>query len=155
MTGKIFELREERLPKEDWINESDFYEVDNKFFDWVETANDEARAEFLIELKNALPASMFKMEGDEITVISDGKEVVEEWIEKIKRMANELTYQSVTTFPTLNQLRYKLKGMVHEDFKFQTDYADYAHDSTEFVKDCIANYQGKKLYVCGIVIYHF
>lgn len=153
MIGKIIELRESRLPKEGWMDEIDFYDVDNKFFDWVETSKE--REKDLASLKATLPTSMFRMEEDEIEIISDGKEVVENWIAQNREMTDNLSYKSVMTFPTLLMLKNKLKSMIDLDYKFITDYADYTQDSTAFVQDCISNYQGKKLYVCGIINYHY
>lgn len=153
MHGRIFEIREERLPREEWMNETYFYDEDTSFADYYKDSED--REGDLQWLKQTLPPSMFRMEGDEIEVISDGKEVIEKWIERMKEEINKLDYESVLMFPTTNLIKYKMKGMLHEDFMFCTDYADYCHDSTEFAKDCINNYQGKKLYVCGIIDYHW
>lgn len=153
MHGRIFEIREERLPREEWMNETYLYDEDTSFADFYNDSED--REEDLKWLKDTLPSSMFKMEGDEIEIISDGKEVVEKFIERLKNAAGELSYDSVVGSQSIHRLKYKLKGALHEDFMFRTDYADYCHNSTEFLKDCINIYQGKKLYVCGIIDYHF
>lgn len=153
MHGRIFEIREERLPREEWMNETHLYDEDTSFADCYNDSED--REDDLQWLKEALPSSMFRMEGDEIEIISDGKEVVEKWIERMKKEVNKLDYESVVKSSETYRIKYMMKGMLHEDFMFRTDYADYCHNSTDFVMDCINNYQGKKLYVCGILDYHF
>lgn len=153
MHGRIFEIREQRLDREEWMNETYLYDQDTSFADYY--YDSENREDDLQWLKDTLPSSMFRMNGDEIEVISDGKEVVEKWIERMKDEVNKLNYESTLKKPLTHRIKYKLKGMLHEDFLFCTDYADYIHDSTDFVKDCINHYQGKKLYVCGIIAFHF
>lgn len=153
MHGRIFEIREERLPREEWMNETHLYDEDTSFADYYIDSED--REGDLQWLKQTLPPSMFRMDGDEIEIISDGKDVIEKWIERMKKEVDKLDYESVVKFSETHRIKYMMKGMLHEDFMFRTDYADYCHDSTAFVKDCINNYQGKKLYVCGIIDFHF
>lgn len=153
MHGRIFEIREQRMPKEEWLNETDLYDEDTSFADYYRDSED--REDDLEWLKSALPSSMFKMEGDEIEIISDGKEIMEKFIDRIKAEANELSYESVVKGVQKYKLGLALKGALHSDFMFYTDTAGYCHDSTEFLTDCINYCQGKKLYVCGILDYHF
>ena len=153
MHGRIFEIREKRLPREEWMNETHLYDEDVSFACYYNDSED--REDDLRWLKETLPSSMFRMEGDEIEIISDGKEVVEKWIERMKEEVNKLDYESVLMGFPITCVKCKVGGMLHEDFRFRTDYSDYFHDSTEFALDCIKNYQGKKLYVCGIIDFHF
>ena len=154
MHGRLFEIREERRPQEEWVNESYFYEEEtSNWSDWMQTSED--REGDLKWLKEVLPSSIFKVEGDEIEVISNGREYVEQWIEELKKKTGELTFESFTGFMSTWYIKNKLNNMLGSDFMFMTDYSDYAHNPTEFIRDCINNYQGRKLYVCGIIDYHF
>ena len=154
MHGRLFEIREQRLDRDEWITESAFYEEETgNWCDWVMVSED--REGDLEWLKSALPASIFKVEGDEIEIISDGKEFVEEWIEELKKKVNSLTYEKAMSFSGLYQIKWSLSNMLNNDFMFYSDYSEYAHNPTEFIQDCLCNYQGKKLYVCGIIDYHF
>lgn len=153
MHGRLFEIREQRLDRDEWITEEAFYnEETGSWCDWMVVSEDRERD--LEWLKSALPASIFKVEGDEIEIISDGKEFVEEWIEKLKSKVNSLTYEKAMSFLGLYQIKNGLNNMIDNDFMFYTDYSEYAHNPTEFIQDCLCNYQGKKLYVCGIIDYH-
>ena len=154
MHGRLFEIREKRLDRDEWITEGSFYnEETGSWCDWMMVS--ESREEDLEWLKSALPASIFKVEGDEIEIISDGKEFVEEWIEELKKKVNSLTYEKAMSFSGLYQIKSSLSNMLHNDFMFYSDYNENAHNPTGFIQDCLCHYQGKKLYVCGIIDYHF
>lgn len=154
MHGRIFEIREERLPREEWMNESSFYEEETgSWCDWMRDSED--RKDDLNWLKSALPSSIFKVRGGVIEVISDGKEYIEEWIEGLKKQIDELTTEKAKTSSAVHSIKRNLEDMIDVDFMFYTDYTPYPHLSTEFIRDCINNYQGKKLYVCGIIDYHY
>ena len=154
MHGRLFEIREQRLPEDEWMCVDHFYEEDtSSWCDWMQDS--ECREDDLEWLKESLPSSIFKVEGDEIEIISDGKDFVEGWISEVKKKTDELTYESFTSFMSTWYIRNKLKNMIDSDFMFKTDYEDYVHNPTDFIRECITQYQGKKLYVCGIIDYHF
>lgn len=154
MHGRIYEIRTQRLNNELWMNETDLYdEVDGSWCDYVADSDD--RKDDLEWLKSALPKSIFKVEGDVVEVISDGREFVDEWIDDLKKEVNALSYDKFTDLMDVCHIKMKMNNMIGFDMMFKTDYSDYPHNPTSFIKDCINQYQGKKLYVCGIVDYHF
>ena len=154
MHGRIFEIREERLPREEWMKASDFYEEDTR--GWCDYLHDsEDRKDDLDWLKSGLPSSIFKLDGDKIEIISDGKEFVEEWIAELKEEVNKLTYDTFTQGVAATKVKTKLNSMIKSGFMFYTDYACYPHNPTSFIRDCITAHQGKTFYVCGIIDYHY
>lgn len=153
MHGRIFEIREGKLDKEDWLKEDDLYDEDLNFCDYF--YDSENREDDLKWLKECLPPSIFKVNGDEIEIVSDGKEHIEEWLKEVQKRAAALSYENVTSCSETDKVRNLLKNVFNVDFMFYTDYSSYCHDSFNFLMDCINNYQGKKLYVCGILNYHY
>lgn len=141
------------MDKEDWLKEDDLYDEDLNFCDYVSDSED--RAYDLEWLKESLPPSIFKVNGDEIEIVSDGKEHIEEWLKRVRKEVESLSYESVLSGFDIYGLRNTLKNVFNVDFMFYTDYSSYCHDSFDFLMDCINNYQGKKLYVCGILDYRY
>ena len=154
MHGRLFEIREERIPQDEWVNEFSFCDEDtSSWCDWMCDSAD--REDDLKWLKKVLPTSIFKVDGDEIEIISDGREFVEKWIEDVRELVNRLDYESFTGYASTWAIERTLQNMIGSDFMFRTSYADYAHGSTEFIKYCINSGKGTKLYVCGIIDYHY
>ena len=123
MHGRLFEIRENRLPEDEWMCVEHFYEEDtSSWCDWMQDS--ECREDDLEWLNESLPSSIFKVEGDEIEIISDGKDFVEGWISEVKKKVDELTYESFTSFMSTWYIRNKLKNMIDSDFMFKTDYED-------------------------------
>lgn len=154
MHGRIFELREQILPKDEWITQYSFCEHDDRsWYDYMRESDD--REEDLQWLKNVLPPSIFRVSGEVVEIISDGREFVEAWIEELKKEVNALSYDEFKPWDPLYRIQSRMKNMLRADFMFVTDYEDYPHDPTTFIRHCINQYKGKKLYICGIVDYHY
>lgn len=165
MHARIYQLNTERLPKEDWINEYTF-EPDhlNQFLvDYVNDNREEHRNEDLKWLKELLPETTFKMEGDEITIIGDGRESFYEWRLKAFSLLNNMNYDSWARNDSYKLLNMGRKIIDTDHLFYIEDWsglgwvntlfevAKYAHE--DMLKSGSEEYP--KLYVNGILDFHY
>lgn len=152
MHGRIYEFSLERMPQDDWCTEFSFYDNDiSDFADWIGSSPSD-RGYDLDDLKRILPSSMFKMEGDEIEIISNGEELIENWLYELKEQVNNLDCQNWAK--EIWHIQRKIKNMLDADIMFRNYYGNILNP-TEFIEYCIRYYKGTKLYIGGIVDYHY
>lgn len=166
MHSRIFQLSAERLPEDEWIDESNISEYDMGFngIDYCRISED--REDDLEWLANVLPKEVFKVEGDRIEIISDGSCLWEahkaQMIDTVKNMEYTGAENPRQNFFALGDyiLARMAKNMLDTDFLFYIDgwngCCSKSNDLLHYALYAMKNDNSPRvLYVNGILDYHF
>lgn len=158
MHARIYQISLENKCQDDWITEFSITESDMGYLGIDYASPSTSREKDLEWLKECLPTDMFLMEGNEITILNDGTETLTNVFERIKEYVNGIDIDEYVNDMTFFEYRIKAKSRDILDIShlFFTDgWSDYPTYSTEFVRYCHTLKPGTKIYVNGILDYHF
>ena len=148
-------------PIKETINEDTLYQGDGTDYDYCAEISGEGRKSAIETLKGyILPFGMFR-QIDETTFEYQGgiDEWKEQWVERIQDLASELNVENVLKFVGHSyKLERELKNPLDTASQFylsaETDQT-YAEESVELMR-WIENLEvGSKIYVGGIIDFHF
>lgn len=161
MHSKIFQIGKKPIDKDEYDSPSDFYDNSSDFADYIgDPVGDEDRDEYVGYLAHAL-RGVFKPAGRDCLVYLGENALrtfLQEWADKIKCMANELTADNI-----LKNLRlYNIRATTNdthrrEDFRIHIEewngWAGPFGDIIEWAACQLK--EGDKIYVGAIIDYHF
>lgn len=148
-------------PIKETINEDTLYQGDGTDYDYCAEISEERRKSAIETLKGyILPSGMFR-QIDETTFEYQGgtDEWKEQWVERIQDLASELNVENVLKFLGHSyKLERELKNPLDTASQFylsaETDQT-HAEESVELMR-WIENLEvGSKIYVGGIIDFHF
>lgn len=148
-------------PIKETINEDTLYQGDGTDYDYCAEISEEGRKSAIETLKgDILPSGMFR-QIDETTFEYQGgiDEWKEQWVKRIQDLASELNVENVLKFVGHSyKLERELKNPLDTASQFylsaETDQT-YAEESVELMR-WIENLEvGSKIYVGGIIDFHF
>lgn len=154
MHSSIFEIRTERIEREDWMTEDVLYDDAN--IDYVEPFDDEQRKEEIKGLVNdVLPQGMFTLVGDDVLVYNGG---AEEWE---KKMAAEIRKKAATIgddiygwSSTYRETRKLMNNPLDTTYRFVLWNNTISDNSYELMYMVSTLKEGEKLYVGAVFDYH-
>lgn len=158
MHARIYQICLENKCQDEWITEHSITDSDMGYLGIDYTFTSKDREDDLEWLKQCLPADMFLMEGNEITILNDGTKTLRNAFEQIKEYVNSINIDEYVDDMTFFEYRIKNKsrdilGIAH--LFFVDGWFDYPTYSTEFIRYCHTLNPGTKIYVNGILDYHF
>lgn len=158
MHARIYQISLENKCQDDWISEDSITESDMGYLgiDYITESRD--REDDLKWLKDCLPTSMFSVEGNEITLLNDGNEILRRSFNSIKDFVNGVDVEDY--IKDLIMFEYRIKSKSRDILNichlfFIDGWAGHPCHSTDFVRFCHGCKPGTKLYVNGILDYHF
>ena len=170
MHSFIYQIKAINRPTNDELIDEDYF--DDSYYnehgiDYMTLLEDgsERRNDALENLKEILPESMFKVDGDCIEVLSDGKEVFEAWKEELLELVTNMEYDMEGglhySFCSLGE--YSIKTQSRSLFPTDSLFSlfDEEGDIWETLERSTAlvlfakRYVGKKLYVGSIFDDHW
>lgn len=174
MHSFIYQIKAINRPTNDELIDEDYFDesyLNEHGVDYMTLLEDgsERRNDALENLKEILPESMFKVDGDCIEVISDGKEVFEAWKKYMLELVSNMEYQ--LEVKTADDFCHDFCGvgsyLVEKNAKtlINTYSLFYSLDEDGSVFETLSSgtslvlfakrYVGKKLYVGSIFDYHW
>ena len=161
MHSKIFQITENRIESDCYLDEDTLTQGDGSFYDYCSNITDEERREMIKCLvEKVLPMGMFRLVNDDEMVYMGGSdEWKEKWVNAIHEKAQLVTADNVLDWIGASyQLEKELKNPLHTDFHFylsEENIQTYAEPSNEFMKMVCTLEKGTHLFVGGVIDYHF
>lgn len=162
MHSNIYQVSTEKISKDQFITEATFSDCDYSFFDWCANLPEEEQEQAIDQLvDNLLPKGMFSRNSDEPrTIIYHGgaDDWKRQWVERIHKRAEAITPENVTEWiGSTYRLEQELEDPLDIGSRFVTsDYeSSDAQKSSELMKQICTLKPGTKLYIGGIIDYHW
>lgn len=160
MHSTIFQLSTERLSEDEWINENTFIEDYGRFgIDYTNEGID--REEEIESLADILPKSVFKVEGDKVTILNNGECLFEQYKRDLQQILDEMTYNKGTS-SALASGAYRLSKRALRIIDCNTlfhipewNWLGTSNDLLEYANYAFEKRKPKTLYICGILDYHY
>ena len=150
MHSKIYQISETPIEREDYITASDFYDESN-WCDYTRDMDEKEEKECLDYLPELLK-DVCEVNGREITV-KNVESFIKEWKEKIVESAQKDGYLGTYLFNVQNICKRTHKE-IWSRFYLE-DWSENADTFGDFVEYLHHLGEGAKLYVGGVVDYHF
>lgn len=159
MHACIYQLSD--VPFKEAINEDTLYQGDGTDYDYCAAISEEGRKAAIETLKNyILPWGMFRQIDDETFEYKGGiDEWKAQWVERIQDLASQLNVGNVLKFVGHSyKLERALKNPLDTASQFylsgETDQT-YAEESVELMRWIEDLEVGSKIYLGGIIDFHF
>lgn len=154
MHSCIFEIRTERIEREDWMTEDCLYE--DTHIDYCEPLDEEQRKEEIKGLVNdVLPQGMFTLVGDDVLVYNGG---FEEWEEKttaeIRKKAATIDDYIYGWSTGYRETRNLMNNPLDTAYRFVLWNNTISDNSYELMYMVSTLKEGEKLYVGAVFDYH-
>lgn len=160
MHSTIFQLSTERLSKDKWINEDTFLEEHGKFgIDYTYEYKDREYA--INMLADILPKSVFKVEGDNVTILNNGDCLFEQYKKDLQQILDKMTYnKDIDSALALGAYRLSKRALRIIDCNTLFHITDWnwlgtSNDILEYANFVYEKGNPKVLYINGILDYHF
>ena len=158
MHNKIYQITEQKLAKDSWINEQSFVEYNiGDFADYIYDINDQER-KYALESLDTLLKGIFERKGNILTYLG-AEDFVNDWIIKLKDMVAEVDCKNFKDWQTTWNIRHMIEDThLNSDARFYIgeNYEATADPFGEFIRDVYSNNKaGDKFFIGGIVGYHF
>ena len=161
MHSKIFQITENRVERDNFLDEDTLELGDGSFCDYCGNITQEDRREMIDCLVNhVLPMGMFQLAGDDEMVYMGGADSWKgKWVDAIHDKAQLVNTENVLDWiGAAYQLEKELENPLHTDFRFylsEENTQSYAEPSRELMKMVCALEKGARLYIGGVIDYHF
>lgn len=156
MHARIYQISLKNKHQDDWITEHSISDTDMGSLGIDYTAPSRNRNEDLELLKIALPTDMFSMNGNEVTLLNDGTDVLRKALISIRGYVNGITEDGYINSGMFEDRITSLScNVLNVNHLFYIDDDSEPVRSTEFIRYCHALKPGTKLYINGILDYHF
>ncbi len=160
MHSTIFQIATEVIDKENFIDENIFAQGDYSFYDYCGEISDDDRKSVIKSLvNNLLPSGMFTLSGDDYLVYEGGiNEWKEQWVARIHERAEAVSVSNITEgISAVYLLEKELKNPLDIGSRFclESYPTSYAEESAELIKVICRLKPGDKLYVGGVLDYHW
>ena len=161
MHSTIFQITTQRISKDCFLNENTLPQGDNSEFDYCrEISEDERKTAINNLIETILPKGMFTLLNNDTIIYKGGAaEWYAKWVNRIQEKANKITPENITDWIGASyQLEEELKNPLGVGTRFYTEehsFASYADQSGDFMRIICGFKDGTKLYIGGIIDYHY
>jgi hypothetical protein len=160
MHSKIYQITEERIGEDNYITERTFDEGRNDFYDYCADIDEDDRNYAIESLaKNLLPTGMFTIvEKDTLIYNGGAEEWKDNWVKLIHQKAKAITPENITEWiGEAYTLEKELLNPLDIGSRFVTDTfpSNDAQQSGDFMKMICGLEPGAKLYIGGVVDFHW
>ena len=161
MHAKVYQITKRRVDKENYLNENTLTQGDSSDYDYCSEISEEERAESIDTLVNQiLPKGMFTLIGsDELVFMGGTPEWIHQWVETIHKKSEEVNVMNVTHWiGAAYQLQKVINNPLETDSHFylsEDTTQTYGEPSAELMRMVCRLKIGERLYIGGIIDYHF
>ena len=161
MHAKVYQITKRRVDKENYLNENTLTQGDSSDYDYCSEISEEERAESIDTLVNQiLPKGMFTLIGSDELVFNGGTpEWTQQWVINIHEKARDVTAKNVTNWiGAAYQLQKVVNNPLATDSHFylsEDNTQTYGEESAELMRMVCKLRIGERLYIGGIIDYHF
>lgn len=161
MHAKVYQITKHRVDKENYLNENTLTQGDSSDYDYCSEISEEERAESINTLVNhILPKGMFTLVGSDELVFNGGNyEWIHKWVDAIHKKSDEVTADNVTHWiGAAYQLQKVINNPLGTDSHFylsESTTQTFAEPSAELMRMVCKLRKGERLYIGGIIDYHF
>lgn len=161
MHAKVYQITKHRVDKENYLNENTLTQGDSSDYDYCSEISEEERAESIDTLVNQiLPKGMFTLVGSDELVFNGGNyEWIHKWVDAIHKKSDEVTADNVTHWiGAAYQLQKVINNPLGTDSHFylsESTTQTFAEPSAELMRMVCKLRKGERLYIGGIIDYHF
>lgn len=160
MHSTIYQLSTERLDKDEWINENTFLEGYGEH--GIDYTNADVDRDWQLEkLSDILPKSVFKVEGDKITILNNGECLFEQYKKDLQEILDKMTYNCGRDSALgIGAYRLSQRAMKIIDTSSlfhipEWNWLDTSNTLIEYANYVFEKDKPKILYVNGILDYHY
>lgn len=165
MHGKIFQITETRVDKDNYLNAGTFEQGEGRYYDCCQEICEEARKFYIAELiEKTLPKGMFTLVAEDTIRYNGGVDKwTEEFIATIQEKAQAISIENCMSWlGGVHELEEFLKNpldTLNQFYLYDQEVSDYplgiACQSYEFLRMVSDFEPGKLLYIGGVIDYHF
>lgn len=161
MHAKVYQITKRRVDKENYLNENTLTQGDSSDYDYCSEISEEERAESINTLVNQiLPKGMFTLIGSDELVFNGGTpEWLQQWVDAIHKKSEEVNVMNVTHWiGAAYQLQKVINNPLETDSHFylsEDNTQTYGEPSAELMRMVCRLKIGERLYIGGIIDYHF
>jgi hypothetical protein len=161
MHAKVYQITKRRVDKENYLNENTLTQGDSSDYDYCSEISEEERVESIDTLVNQiLPKGMFTLVGSDELVFNGGNyEWIHKWVDAIHKKSDEVTAENVTHWiGAAYQLQKVINNPLGTDSHFylsESTTQTFAEPSAELMRMVCKLRKGERLYIGGIIDYHF
>ena len=161
MHAKVYQITKRRVDKENYLNENTLTQGDSSDYDYCSEISEEERAESINTLVNQiLPKGMFTLIGSDELVFNGGTpEWLQQWVDTIHKKSEEVNVMNVTHWiGAAYQLQKAINNPLVTDSHFylsEDNTQTYGEESAELMRMVCKLKIGERLYIGGIIDYHF
>ena len=161
MHAKVYQITKRRVGKENYLNENTLTQGDSSDYDYCSEISEEERAESIDTLvNNILPKGMFTLIGSDELVFNGGTpDWIHKWVDAIHKKSDEVTADNVTHWiGAAYQLQKVINNPLGTDSHFylsESTTQTFGEPSAELMRMVCKLRKGERLYIGGIIDYHF
>ena len=161
MHAMVYQLFTEKMEKENWLDEDTLLQGDGSYYDWCSEISEDERKAAIIELATCiLPAGMFRLiDSETLEYLGGMNEWKKSWVANIHRKALGVNENNVMKLVGETYLLEKeIKNPLHTDSHFYLEgegYQTFAEPSAELMRLVDEMKVGDRLYIGGIIDFHF
>jgi len=159
--AEVYQITKRRVDKENYLNENTLTQGDSSDYDYCSEISEEERVESIDTLVNQiLPKGMFTLVGSDELVFNGGNyEWIHKWVDAIHKKSDEVTAENVTHWiGAAYQLQKVINNPLGTDSHFylsESTTQTFAEPSAELMRMVCKLRKGERLYIGGIIDYHF
>ena len=161
MHAKVYQITKRRVDKENYLNENTLTQGDSSDYDYCSEISEEERAESIDTLvNNILPKGMFTLIGSDELVFNGGTpDWIHKWVDAIHKKSEEVNVMNVTHWiGAAYQLQKVINNPLATDSHFylsEDTTQTYGEPSAELMRMVCRLKIGERLFIGGIIDYHF
>ena len=161
MHAKVYQITKHRVDEDNILNENTLEQGDSSDYDYCSEISEEERAESIDTLLNdILPKGMFTLNGsDELVFNGRTTEWIHSWVNAIHKKAEDVNVENVIHWiGAAYQLQKVINNPLATDSHFylsENTSQTFCEESAELMRMVCKLRIGDKLYIGGIIDYHF
>ena len=161
MHAKVFQITKQRVSEDNILNENTLEQGDSSDYDYCSEISEEERRVSIDALVNqVLPQGMFTLiNNDELVFNGGALKWVQQWVKNIHEKARDVTAKNVTDWiGAAYQLQKVVKNPLGTDSLFylsEDNTQTYGEPSAELMRMVCKLKKGERLYVGGVIDFHF
>ena len=161
MHAKVYQITKHRVDEDNILNENTLEQGESTDYDYCSEISEEERAESISTLVNdILPKGMFTLVGSDELVFNGGTtEWIHNWVNAIHEKSEDVNVGNVTHWiGAAYQLKKVINNPLGTDSHFylsETTTQTYGEESAELMRMVCKLRIGERLYIGGIIDYHF
>ena len=161
MHAKVYQITKHRVDEDNFLNENTLEQGESTDYDYCSEISEEERAESIGTLVNdILPKGMFTLVGSDELVFNGGTtEWIHNWVNAIHEKSDDVNVGNVTHWiGAAYQLKKVINNPLGTDSHFylsETTTQTYGEESAELMRMVCKLRIGERLYIGGIIDYHF